>query len=142
MDSIISSQSSPPRTLAPSESKVSLSAWIRQEDNAKIPAEADQNQGKRNIDHYLLEDGEVETEDSITMFNQWCEREGVHMPKCEYPAFFGNGLRGVRCTEDIQHREAYLFVPYKMIISVAKTQKHPVLGPIVLAHPECFDEDY
>ena len=40
------------------------------------------------------------------------------MPKLEFPAFFENGLLGVKCKEDINHREAYLFVPYKMKLSV------------------------
>ena len=53
------------------------------------------------------------------------------MPKLEYPAYFEGGLLGVRCKEDIEHREAYLFVPYKMLMSVGKAQKHPVLGEII-----------
>ena len=55
------------------------------------------------------------------MFNEWCEREGVIMPKLEYPAYFNNGLEGIRCKEPIEHREAFLFVPYKMIITVRDT---------------------
>ena len=62
-------------------------------------------------------------------------------PKLEYPAYFENGLVGVRCKEDILNREAYLYVPFKMLISVSKVQNHNVLGPIVLEHPECFDEE-
>ena len=64
------------------------------------------------------------------------------MPKLEFPAFFENDeLLGVRCKEDIQHREAYLYVPYKMMLSVKSTLAHPVLGPIIAAHPEAFQED-
>ena len=56
------------------------------------------------------------------MFNEWCKREGVIMPKLEYPAYFEDGLVGVKVTQDIAHREAYLAVPYKMIISVTKIE--------------------
>ena len=72
------------------------------------------------------------------MFNKWCEQEGVFMPKLEYPADFGGGLLGARCKEDIQHREVYLYIPYKMLISVKKTKEHTVLSEIIDAHPEVF----
>ena len=39
------------------------------------------------------------------------------MPKCEFPAYF-NGVRGVRCLEDIEHNDTFLYVPYKAIMSV------------------------
>jgi hypothetical protein len=42
------------------------------------------------------------------------------MPKLEYPAFFDGGLVGVRAKGTIQHREAFLFVPQKIIITVEK----------------------
>ena len=54
------------------------------------------------------------------MFLDWCKAEGVIMPKIEYPAYFENGLIGARCTEDIKNREAFLFVPLKMMFSVYK----------------------
>jgi len=74
------------------------------------------------------------------MFNEWCKKEGMIQPKLEYPAYFENGLVGVRCKEDILNREAYLYVPFKMMLSISKVQNDTVLGPIVLEHPECFDE--
>ena len=40
------------------------------------------------------------------------------MPKCEYPAYFENGVIGVRVTEDIGFREAYICIPYKMVFTV------------------------
>ena len=43
------------------------------------------------------------------------------MPKLEYPAKFENGLVGIKCKEDIEHREAFIFVPFKIIISVNST---------------------
>ena len=90
------------------------------------------------IDLFL---GEPDPRDRYEHFNQWCKEEGVLMPKMEYPAIFENGLIGARVTEEIQHREAYLFVPYKMLMSIEKAQMHPVLGPIIMDHPECFLEE-
>ena len=55
------------------------------------------------------------------MFLNWCKAEGVIMPKLQYPAYFENGLVGVRCASDIENREAFLYVPFKMILSVSKT---------------------
>ena len=42
------------------------------------------------------------------------------MPKLEYPAYFENGLRGVRATETIHHREMIVSVPYNVIMSTDK----------------------
>ena len=54
------------------------------------------------------------------------------MPKLEYPAIFEGGLLGVKCTEDIYNREAYLFIPWKMLITVNKVKEDPVIGPLLL----------
>ena len=62
------------------------------------------------------------------------------MPKVEYPAFFDDGLIGARCKEQIEHREAFLFVPYKMLMSICKAQKHPVLDIILRQNVESFYE--
>lgn len=63
------------------------------------------------------------------------------MPKMEYPAFFEGGLIGTKCIEDIKHREAYLFVPLKIMMTIDKVLNHPVLSGIVAAHPEAFSEE-
>ena len=88
---------------------------------------------------YLKYEGSIE--ESHKLFTDWIQKEGVIMPKLEFPAFFENGLLGVKCKEDIEHREAYLYVPYKMKLSVKQTQDHPILGPVIKAHPESFEED-
>lgn len=53
---------------------------------------------------------------------------------------------GVRAKEDIEHREAFLFVPFKMLISMELAHNHPVVGnDIFRSHPELFtkeQEDY
>ena len=76
------------------------------------------------------------------MFNRWCEENGVLMPKLEYPAYFDDGLIGVRCKEDIQHREAFLFVPYKIMMCTKKAQNDLICGPIILDHPYIFNESF
>ena len=63
------------------------------------------------------------------------------MPKLEYPAYFKGGLVGVRATAPIMHREAFLSIPYKMLITVDGAQRHPVLGPIIKANPQLFSEE-
>lgn len=63
------------------------------------------------------------------------------MPKLEYPATFENGVIGVRCKEDIENREAYLYVPYKMMLTVRKVKEVPELAKIIPNYKECFDEE-
>jgi hypothetical protein len=74
------------------------------------------------------------------MFNQWAISEGVIMPKLQYPAYFDGGLLGIKCTEDIEHHEGYLYVPFKMVLSVQKAYRHPVLKQIIDENPDCFDK--
>ena len=74
--------------------------------------------GKKNI-QYFVDDDYPSTK--YQDFVAWCKKEGVHMPKVDFPAYFEDGLMGLKAKEDIQHREVFLYVPYKMIISVKKT---------------------
>ena len=67
------------------------------------------------------------------------EKEGVIMPKLEYPAYFEDGqLLGVKCLEDIEHHEGFLYVPFKMVMSVQKAKRHPVLTKIISENKKCF----
>ena len=75
------------------------------------------------------------------VFNEWCLSNGVRMPKLEYPAYFDGGLVGVKATAPIEHREAFLSIPYKMLITVDAAQRHEVLGPIIAENPHVFSED-
>ena len=52
----------------------------------------------------ILEPGE--SVDVMKLFNEWCLREGVIMPKIQYPANF-NGLNGIGTRETIKHREVF-----------------------------------
>ena len=62
------------------------------------------------------------------------------MPKLEYPSTFSGGLVGIRCKEDIGHREAALFVPLKITMTLKKALTHPVLSKIVKENPQAFSE--
>ena len=53
-------------------------------------------------------------------FMSWCKDIGIICPKIEYPSFFDGGLIGAKVKEPIQHREAFLYVPQKAIISLDK----------------------
>ena len=63
------------------------------------------------------------------------------MPKVEYPAYFEGGLVGMRATEKIEHREAFLSVPYKMLMTVDAARNHPVLGGIINYNPHIFSPE-
>ena len=52
------------------------------------------------------------------VFNKWCHDNGVRLPKIEYPAYFKGGLVGMKAIEPIAHREAFLKIPYKMLMTV------------------------
>ena len=53
---------------------------------------------KNKIEYFL---GVEDDTDKYQLFNEWCAKEGVHMPKLEYPAYFEGGLLGTKVTEDI-----------------------------------------
>ena len=54
------------------------------------------------------------------MFNSWCQNEGVIAPKITFPAYFGKNCEivGVEFNAQIQNREAFLFIPYRMMITI------------------------
>ena len=47
----------------------------------------------------------------------------------------------MKATEPIEHREAFLSVPYKMMMTVDGAQRHPVLGRVIAENPQLFSED-
>ena len=63
------------------------------------------------------------------------------MPKIEYPAYFEGGLVGMRAIAPIEHREAFLAIPYRMLMTVVAAQQHPVLGPIITDNPQVFSHE-
>ena len=48
----------------------------------------------KGINYYL--DETSKNTDANADFKKWCIKEGVIMPKLEYPAYF-NGIRGMKC---------------------------------------------
>ena len=60
------------------------------------------------------------------------------MPKCEYPAYFENGLLGVRAKEPIKNREAFIYIPFKLLFTLNKVENNPILSKIISENPECF----
>lgn len=101
----------------------------------------DEDDVEKSIDYYLLGDEFVEIKDRMTMLVEWCQKEGLIMPKLKYPAYFAGGVIGIKCSEDIQHHEVYMAIPYKMIFSTDKVQQHQVLAPVIMRYPNCFDKD-
>jgi hypothetical protein len=51
---------------------------------------------------------------------------------------FDGGLLGARVNQDIQHREAFLYVPFKMLLTLDYVRKHPQLGIVVRDNPHLF----
>lgn len=74
-------------------------------------------------------------------FVQWVTDVGIKCPKLEYPGFFDGGLVGVKVKAPIAHREAFLFVPQNVIISLDKCYNHQELGPIFELYPDLFSEE-
>ena len=75
------------------------------------------------MDYYLLKENEIEPEEKYFLFNRWCKKEGVIMPKAEYPCFFDDGLKGMRAKEDIANREVFMYIPYKMLINLKMVEE-------------------
>jgi len=94
-----------------------------------------------NVKVTNLIDWKIEHSRKCQVFNDWFFENGGRMPKLQYPAYFKGGLVGVRATQPIMHREAFLSIPYKMLMTVDGAQRHPVLGPIIEANPQLFSEE-
>ena len=94
-----------------------------------------------HIDEIIAALGDsVPDEDKYLMFTKWAEENGAIKPKLEYPHFTPEGEVGFRLLEDINFREAFVMVPYKLILSSKDLLKHEVLGPIYKRYRDCFDK--
>lgn len=60
-------------------------------------------------------------------FIEWSSENGVIGPKVCYPATFPNGLIGMKCLSPIEYREAYLFIPYKLLMTMDNAKRVPEL---------------
>jgi hypothetical protein len=71
---------------------------------------------------------------------KWCSDVGILCPKIDYPAFFEGGLVGGRVNSPIENREAWLFVPFKVIISIDKCLADPKLSVFYYQNPVLFSK--
>ena len=58
------------------------------------------------------------------VFNEWCRVNGVQLPKIDYPGYFKGGLVGMKAREPIAHRESFISIPYKMLMTVDGAKRH------------------
>jgi hypothetical protein len=89
--------------------------------------------------------GQLNLDEKSRIFNDWCKQEGVLCPKLDYPSIFDGGLVGARANDEIKHREAFLFVPYHLLMTLSAARNHPVIGHIFHENPHIFskvNEDY
>ena len=84
-----------------------------------------------------------QVDQKVEKFLEWCTLSGIIAPKIKYPAIFENGLVGIRAVEPIEFREAFLYIPYKCLITTDLAQEIPELKDIVdnnsifaKSHPE------
>ena len=111
------------------------SAWVREQNSTRPHVGI---KTKPNVESYLAE---PDNTDKYELFNEWCKKEGILMPKLQYPAIFEGGLIGTKVTQEITHREAYLAIPFKMMITITKATDDPVIGPIVKENLDLLDTD-
>jgi hypothetical protein len=64
------------------------------------------------------------------------------MSKLDYPATFDQGLVGVKAKKDIEHREAFLYVPFKMLITMELVHNHPEVGHVFKDNPGLFTKKH
>lgn len=75
-------------------------------------------------------------------FIDWCFENGLILNKCQFPAYFGDDqLRGIIATEDINPKEAIMFVPNKLLITDKMIRKHEVLAPIIEKYLDVFPKN-
>ena len=79
--------------------------------------------------------------DKYIVFADWCNKNGIKYPGQEYPAIFGDGLVGVKTNQPIKHRQAFIYVPFKCLVTLEKVRTHPQLGQIILENEDWFDEN-
>lgn len=75
------------------------------------------------------------------IFMDWCEENGMIFNGIQYPTFFEGGLRGVSATRDIKPYEGIIFVPNKLLLTVAKAKEDKILSKIIKSYPDLFIEE-
>ena len=67
----------------------------------------------------------------LELFDEWARVNGIISPKIKHAAEFENGLTGVKALESIEYREAFLYIPYKCLITMSMVKEIPELKEIV-----------
>ena len=83
----------------------------------------------------ILQTKQLSHDQKLVRFKEWCDNNGVIAPKVKFPATFGNGLTGMMCTEEIEYREAYIYIPYKILITLDQAYRNPTLKEIIDKYP-------
>jgi hypothetical protein len=73
------------------------------------------------------------------IYQEWCKKQGIFMPKLEYPAFFEDGTMGFKAKEAIKHRELIMAVPYSIVMSNHKAKENPELNKIFIENVDIFE---
>ena len=49
---------------------------------------------------------------------------------------------GARARQDIEHREAFLYIPFRLLISLEAARSHPEVGPVLRENPHLFSAEH
>ena len=69
----------------------------------------------------------------------WAKEKGILFPKLEWPAKFDGGLLGVRAKEDINYREAFVFVPFNVMITL-ESARNSLIKDVLSENEDMFKE--
>ena len=119
----------------PSQNDTTADTTVHEESKEAMPVKEEEG-AEESVDPERLEHLR-----KCKVFTDWCAENGIVYPNQEYPAYFEGGLVGVRALAPIEHRQAFLKVPFKCIMSIDKAQNHPELGKVIKENPHLFDED-
>ena len=67
----------------------------------------------------------------LEKFDDWARQNGIISPKVKHAAVFEKGITGVKALAAIESREAFLYIPYKCLITMSMVDKIPELKEIV-----------
>ena len=80
-------------------------------------------------------------EEKYQIFKQWLLENGaVFDESIEFPAVFEGGLEGLAAKKQIDPYTGYIFIPNKIIISIARVKACEELGPIIRENFELFGD--
>jgi hypothetical protein len=86
---------------------------------------------------------ELQAMPKYAKFNKWLRANGVKHPGVDSPVAFGKQgqLVGMAARKDIPPMTAFVYVPYKLIITEATVMRSPI-SHIVQKHPKVFKQHY